>query len=147
MTPRTLHRRYGHAGRVKYPQRETTGATAADTFGAAATAIGSMSAPHVFDVDHLIAREDVERAIANWEQAVSDQLGRKIRFTHWREYTPSGHWRYVSINRAVDALAVVEEGTYGAAVLVNRARFGFRAASWSRAEDLHVASSGRGRSA
>ncbi len=122
-----LRRRYGHAA-LKYPMRELSGATTEDTFRAASASIGSTDPPleplHLRD---LISREDVERAIAGWEEIIAGQVGRKLRFTRWREFSPLGHWRYVSVNRSVGGVAVVEEQTYGVVILTNRTRFGFRA--------------------
>jgi hypothetical protein len=106
---------------VKFPTRDSTGSTLLEVFRAAA---GPNEEPEVVQVSGAVGREDVERVLANWEDAVAGQLGKKIPFKRHREFTSKGHFVYVTKNRAHDAVAVLEDGTYGSTAAVNRARFG-----------------------
>ena len=85
--------------------------------------------PDVVELPGAVTQEDIEWVLGNWENTVSDQLGRKIPFKRHREFTTDGFYRYVSQNKKVDAVAVVEDGIYRATAIVNRARFGLRASS------------------
>jgi hypothetical protein len=74
-------------------------------------------------------------ALADWEQAVQEQRGRRLRFDRWREYTADGNWRYYSVNRPTAKFAIVEEEPYGAKAIANSAEYVFRSRG-SRDVDL-----------
>jgi len=107
---------------VKFPLRDTYG-TVNET---ALAATGQPLEEPAFHVRSLIGAEDIDRAISDWEEFVSGQRGRKLKFKRWREFTPSGHMRYVSSNKGVDAVAIVEGRTYDTEVATNRGAFIFR---------------------
>ena len=114
----------------RFPLRDATGSTLMDVFRAAS---GDPEGVNPIEVG-AIGQEEAERILANWESAVSDQLGRKVPFKRHREFSPKeGFARYVSTNKAVDAVAVLEDGQYKSTALVNRARFGITSAAPSMA--------------
>jgi hypothetical protein len=108
----------------RFPLRDSTGSTLMDVYRAAS---GKPEEAERAEVS-VIGSDEVERVLSNWESTVSDQLGRKVPFKRHREFSDQGHTRYVSSNKAVDAVAVLEDGTYSSTALVNRARFGITSA-------------------
>jgi hypothetical protein len=137
MKPYALQRRYGHAAALPdYPVKDSSGATVLDAFRTLAADIGSGDTPMAADFSdapevihfrgHVLGRRDCLIAIDNWEEAVKGQLGRRLKFKHWREFSPLGFWRYFSVNKTADAIAILEEETYGGVGITNRARWALK---------------------
>jgi hypothetical protein len=131
---RALRRRYGRAAAFPdYPVRDSSGGTISDAFRTLAASIGSGDTPVAADLSdappmirfsgRVLGQKDCLIALDNWEEAVKGQLGRRLKFRHWREFSPHGFWRYFSVNKTADAIAILEEEAYGGVGITNRARW------------------------
>ena len=112
-----------------FSQREPT----ASTLSEAAAAIARQLDENVPEnVARFHFTDEGLEALDDWEASVSGQVGRPLRFTRWREWTSRGHWRYVTMHRRASAFAILEEETYGATAITNRAAYVLRSRATAR---------------
>lgn len=116
--------------KTAFPQRELVAVTLKEAVDKLSSELGE--APPEGPAGRFGFASEALDVLRDWENSVQDQLGRKIRFRHWKEYTPRGFWRYFSVHQPSGRFAIVEEEAYGATSVTNSSSYIFRSRATQR---------------